>query len=231
MSQWPTVAYRIGRSPDPLEYPPYEFCGRGRFDDPWLTYRQGESHFRVLYLGYTLMTCFIEILQGFRPDLAYIASIADLDDGDDDPDLPSDEDLADVARGVSSSWLRRKAIQEMPLPTEQLFDRIVDLSSQGMRENMRQQLAVELHSLGEQDFDLGTVITLRREVTQFIARYLHDSGMIGIEYPSRFGPGHTCLALFEGAPIDKSIPSEPIDLQGSDLQSALALFGLHIQYD
>jgi len=37
-----TALYRVGRLPDPLSWPPWEYAGSGRFDDP-------AGEFRVLY--------------------------------------------------------------------------------------------------------------------------------------------------------------------------------------
>jgi hypothetical protein len=74
--------YRIGRAPEPLEYAPYQFCGKNRFDDPLLAHGEHSSCFRALYLAEQRITCFLEVLQAHRPDLAYLARLAALPDGD-----------------------------------------------------------------------------------------------------------------------------------------------------
>lgn len=53
--------YRIGRAPDPLAWPPWEFVGAERFDDP-------ARRYRVLYTG-ERAACFLETLANFRPSL------------------------------------------------------------------------------------------------------------------------------------------------------------------
>jgi len=57
--------YRIARWPDPLAFPPREFCGSERFDDPL-------GIFRVLYIG-TRLACFVEWVAPFRFPLPLLA--------------------------------------------------------------------------------------------------------------------------------------------------------------
>ena len=113
MDALPITLYRIGRDPDPLAFPPYEFCGHGRFDDPLLTHGHLGPWYRVLYLGETRLACFLEVLQGFRPDFAYLARLAALPDGDDDPNIPTDELIFAEANRVSARWLSGRAMQSI----------------------------------------------------------------------------------------------------------------------
>src|SRR5688500_17729386 len=71
------VLWRIGRYPDPLAWTPWEFLGNGRFDDP-----RGE--FRAIYLAEQRLTCFVETLAPFRPDLALLADLGDMAAGEGD---------------------------------------------------------------------------------------------------------------------------------------------------
>lgn len=218
------VLYRIGRMPDPLELPPYEYCGNRRFDDPLLTQSHPGPHYRVLYLGETRLGCFIEVLQGFRPDLAYLARIADIPDGDDDPDLPSDTELAASARQVSARWLNRRGIQSVSFA---FTEGVYDLRQQGSREQLRSLLTRELLDLGVTDVDLSTTTSSRRPVTQIIGRTVYESGSTAIRYVSRFGCEHNCLAVCEGNPVQPLDEARGIDAQGDpDLLQALALFEL-----
>lgn len=216
--------YRIGRAPEPLAFPPYEFCGHGRFDDPLLTKGHPGPWYRVLYLGATRLGCFLEVLQGFRPDFAYFARIATLPDGDDDPGLPTDEMIFAAAALVSARWLESKAIQPVSVD---LHDDWMDLRSLSLRESLRYDLADDLLDLGTGDFDLSTVTSTNRPVTQQIARFLYDTGSKAVRYTSRFGCEYGNVALFEGTPLSPLEFASPIDLSGDpDLASALQIFDL-----
>jgi hypothetical protein len=220
----PTTLYRIGRAPEPLSLPPYEFCGHGRFDDPLLANGHSGPWYRVLYLGETRLACFLEVLQGFRPDFAYFARISALPDGDDDPDLPTDEIIIAGAKGVSARWLSGKAMQSI---TADPSDGWTDLRSLSLHESLRFELAEDLIDLGVQDFDLGTITGANRAVTQRVARYLYEDGTKAMRYVSRFGCEYSNVAFFEGAPSFPIEPAYPIDLLGDpDLANALQMFGL-----
>jgi hypothetical protein len=55
--------YRLGRLPDPLAWPSWEFAGDGRFDDP-------QRQFRTLYAAEQRHACFVETLARFRLSLS-----------------------------------------------------------------------------------------------------------------------------------------------------------------
>lgn len=224
MDDLPTTLYRIGRAPEPLSLPPYEFCGHGRFDDPLLAHGHPDPWYRVLYLGETPLACFLEVLQGFRPDFAYFARIAALPDGDDDPDLPTDEMIIAEANRVSARWLGGKAMQSI---TADLSDGWRDLRSLSLHESLRFELADDLTDLGMQDFDLSTITGANRAVTQRVARYLYENGTKAMRYISRFGCEYSNVAFFEGTPSSPLEPAYPIDLLGDpDLANALQMFDL-----
>jgi hypothetical protein len=64
----PAQLWRIGRYPDPFAWVPWEYTGRGRFDDPL-------SQFRVLYTAEQRLACFVETLAPYRPDLDWLAEV------------------------------------------------------------------------------------------------------------------------------------------------------------
>lgn len=217
--------YRIGRAPEPLDFVPYEFCGKNRFDDPLLVHGDYASCFRVLYLGEDRRTCFLEVLQSCRPDLAYLAYLATFPDGDSDPDLPSDEDIVVGARLVSTDFLNRKRVQQMYLDPN---TRRADLRSFANREAFRDVFARLLLDHGATDFDLSTVTSNDRALTQAIARWLYEEGYRGIAYISRFDCEYQCIAVFEGASFAPAGESVGISPDDPDLASALRMFGLHL---
>ncbi len=215
--------FRIGRAPEPLAFPPYEFCGRNRFDDPLLTYGDAALCFRVLYFGEDRLSCFLEVLQNHRPDLAYLAHLNDLPDGDNTPDLPSDRDIIASAHFVARDVLSRKRIQQMQ-PDRQM--QWVDLRSLTLRESLRAEFARELRDSGATDLDLSAMTSGNRALTQAIARWLYEKGHGAVTYTSHFGCDYHCVALFEGASFIATSDPTAIVADDPDLGRALRLFGL-----
>ena len=72
--------YRVARRPDAWQLPDWSRAKDGtfgnRFDDP-------ESEFRVLYASSQKVSCFVETLARFRPDLQLIEELRQIE-GDDD---------------------------------------------------------------------------------------------------------------------------------------------------
>ena len=78
----PQPIYRIGRQPDAWQAPDWSRASRSdgtfgnRFDDP-------ESYYRVLYASSQEVSCFIETLARFRPDLTLLAELKAIEGEDD----------------------------------------------------------------------------------------------------------------------------------------------------
>ena len=72
--------YRVARRPDAWQLPDWSRAKDGtfgnRFDDP-------ESEYRVLYASSQKVSCFVETLARFRPDLQLIEELRQIE-GDDD---------------------------------------------------------------------------------------------------------------------------------------------------
>jgi RES domain len=71
-AELPDCVYRLGREPDPWEWPDWSYAIAGgtfgnRFDDP-------EGQYRVLYASAERETTFRECLARFRPDPAIVAA-------------------------------------------------------------------------------------------------------------------------------------------------------------
>lgn len=74
--------YRLARAPDPWSYPDWSQANPdgtfgNRWDDP-------EGTYRVLYAGSSRFGTFLETLARFRPDLAVVAELGEIE-GDGDP--------------------------------------------------------------------------------------------------------------------------------------------------
>jgi hypothetical protein len=70
--------FRVGREPDPWAPPDWSFGGTfgNRFDDP-------EGYYRVIYAASVRVSCFLETLARFRPDLALLAELDEIEGEND----------------------------------------------------------------------------------------------------------------------------------------------------
>jgi len=96
------VLYRIGRLPDPLAWPPWDYVGTGRFDDP-------AGEFRVLYATVQRRTGFLETLARFRPSLEVLAALEGVENTDEPFPMPQ----------VPADWYHARAIGRLRLRTRQ----------------------------------------------------------------------------------------------------------------
>jgi RES domain-containing protein len=203
-----TALYRIGRRPDPLAWPPWEYVGSGRFDDP-------AGEFRVLYATVDRRTAFLETLAHFRLSRDVLAALKAVENTDEPFPRPR----------VPADWYHTRAIGRLRLATRQ---RWVDLRSFETRESLRRELARSLLELELEDLDLSGVIGPRRRLTQIIARWAYEHGYAGLVYSSRFNAAFTCWAIFESAVFDPVGIPEPILPGDPGLVWAARSFGLAI---
>src|SRR5262245_25101370 len=146
----PEVLYRISRSVEVTEFPPWEYCGDGRFDDP-------EKDFRVLYAAEQPVGCFFETLDHYTPPIDLLQFLPDsLHEG-----------------RVPTSWLSSRFIGRLELG---FSDKYLDLRSLDSHRWIRRKLADQLSALGLTTVDLGRTLTDDRRVTQLIARLAHAEG-------------------------------------------------------
>lgn len=132
-----TLLYRLGRQPDPLAWPPYQFVGDGRFDDP-------ARRFRVLYAAKHRRACFVEVLAPFRPSLSVLAAERMVLNAPDPPD----------EHAIPSGWLHTRAIIQLRLAAGQTW---LDLRRLRTRQMLRKEFVTLLLDLGFVDLDLSTV--------------------------------------------------------------------------
>jgi hypothetical protein len=204
------VLYRIGRPPDSLAFPPWEFTGGERFDDPL-------GEFRVLYAAEQRLACFVETLASLRPPLQFLADMRPFWRGRMPPSVGV----------VPPDWHRRRLIGRFTLElagSPPLLDLRVAATYQGLRT----ALAPTLVQLGLPDLDVSSARGPSRALTQAIARWAYDHGYHGIAYRSRFDDSFDCWALFERASITPAGPSEAIRRTDPDLRAAAVLFGLRL---
>jgi hypothetical protein len=198
--------YRIGWSPNPLEWPPRARRGAGRFDDPL-------RRFRTLYAAEERLACFVETLARFRPELQFLVARADVTDTGEQP----------VGPKVPADWCDERRLGRLRLGPGQ---RWLDLRAFQTREVLRRQFASELLDLGFPDLDLSVALTSNRALTQAIGRWAYENGYHGIAYTSRFDVALNCWAVFDNAAIEPILPFERISRDDPDLRVTAALFGL-----
>ena len=198
--------YRIAHLPDPFAWPPREFVGGGRFDDP-------EGEFRVLYAAAQRRGAFVETLARFRLSLASLAELQRVA-GSAEP-LPR--------ASVPADWYQKRAVVRLRLLPRQ---RWLDLRIAETREALRRELAPTLLALGLSDLDLSRVLGPRRALTQAIARWAYEHGYAGLVYFSRLDESCSLWAIFEGARFEPVGLPEPIVPDDPDLVATARLFDL-----
>jgi hypothetical protein len=191
--------------PNPLAWPPREFSGSGRFDDP-------RNAFRVLYAATRRRGAFLETLAAFRPSLEALARLRRMESG-----------LAPRAAAVPADWRRRRALGRFHLRPGQ---RWLDLRTPETHEALRQDLPSTLLDLGQEDLDLSGLVGPDRRLTQAIARWAYEAGFSGLAYTSRLDSRLVCWAIFEGAEFEVIGAPEPIELNDPDLVAIARLFNL-----
>jgi hypothetical protein len=203
--------YRIGRSPHPARFPPLEFQGKGRFDDP-------RREYRVLYAAEQRRGAFVETLASFRPDLDLIARAHRLQ--------PTDPDYAMPTMGTVPDEYFDKQICRLRLSPGQTW---LDLRSPETHQWLRTSLASSLVALGiGVKFAWGELLGDRLEITQAVSRLSYESGHQGMVFPSSHDPALDCWVVFEGASFRLVGRSGQIRRTDRDLLQVVDLFGLSV---
>ncbi len=217
-AELPDLVYRLGRAPDPWEWPDWTYSREdgtfgNRYDDP-------EGQYRVLYASTQRQATFRECLARFRPDLVVLAEVIQEDDKDAPPTRP--------AGHVKRSWLSRRL-----MGSATLIGIYCAIGHSDSVQHLRYALAPRILHYGLTDVDAGDLRTRApRRLTQEVSRYVFTqtaadgtAAFYGIEYASRLGDELTNWAIFE--------PNEPATLlhaditeEDADLQAVLDAYGL-----
>jgi hypothetical protein len=218
-AELPDRVYRLGREPDPWEWPDWSYAipdgtFGNRFDDP-------EGQYRVLHASAERETTFRECLARFRPDPAIVAAeIAENDDDENSPrTLP--------AGRIALTWLQNRRIG-----TGRLIGEFCDNGHSASIAHLRHALAAQLPDFGLDDLDAGDIrLRAPRGFTQQISRYIFEQtdhgqpAYAGIRYGSRLGDELTNWAIFEpNVPVD--CVQEEIEPDDPDLVQVLEDYGL-----
>jgi hypothetical protein len=227
--------YRIARlGVDPFDPPPWEFVGGNRFDDP-------RREFRAIYCASARAAAFGETLVGFRPSPRLVALMHEVNDSETlDEALSGLLDPGDPHRGVVPfDWRFKRQVGSTILDPSLKFAAIAEPESIA---HLRVALApvvtmMRLSKHEGDDFDLSTIFSGKREITQHCARYIYElcgaqgkQRFAGICYPSRVNLHWTCWAIFDDRLIHTPLPPETtIDLRDPGLSEAAQLLDLSVE--
>lgn len=209
--------YRLGRRPDPWAWPDWAYAGAdgtfgNRYDDPAASYR-------VLYASSQRIGAFVETLARFRPDLAVLAELDQIEGDDESP------------AGVPREWLDTRMIGEAAV-----HGRFADVGDARSLAVLRTALAAGAIRYGLEEIDAATIrLRAPRGFTQQLSRYVYEQrdeygSAAGIRYRSRLGDELVNWAIFEPAvqaesPL-RATAAETIALDDGDLIAALDLLDL-----
>jgi hypothetical protein len=154
--------FRVSRDDDAWTVPDWAYAKEdgtfgNRFDDPMGVYR-------VLYASSQRLGCFIETLARFRVDIAFVADLALMENGDDDF----------TAFGtVRKAWLKGRCIGTADVEGE-----YADIYALEWVSHLRTALAGVAVKLGMKDFDLSSLEPAEpRLLTQRAGRIASSSDM------------------------------------------------------
>jgi hypothetical protein len=204
------VIFRLGRKPDPWRPPDWSRANPdgtfgNRFDDP-------QGYYRVLYAATQELSCFLETLARFRPDLSLLAELEQID-GENDF-FPLGE--------VPQEWCDQRL-----LGSASATGSYADIYAVEWIEFLRRDLANECLRLGLEDLDAGILQRGPRRITQLASRRVYERGLSGICYLSRYGHNLENWALFEPFPITPG-SATPITPDNPMLTEALRILGLRL---
>jgi hypothetical protein len=207
-----TPVFRLGRKPDPWSPPDWSRAQPDgtfghRFDDP-------QGNYRVLYAASQRVSCFVETLARFRPDLALIAELQA---------ITGDDDFVPLGT-VPSDWFEQRVMGESIITGV-----YADVYAASWVSRLRQTLAADCIALGLTELDDSVLQQGEpRRLTQLASLKVNEAGLNGIYYRSRYGHDLENWALFE--PFEISSLKTPLEIRPDDvdLQAACKLLGLQI---
>ncbi len=198
----------MARYPDAWQLPDWSRAKDGtfgnRFDDP-------ESDYRVLYAASQEVSCYVETLARFRPDLTLLEELQEIE-GDDDF-LPIGE--------VPLSWCENRVIG-----TAAADGNYADIYALEWIALLRRKLVSDCLRLGLRDLDASALQNSSpRTLTQLVSRIVYDMGLAGVYYRSRYGHNLENWALFEPCRISRT-RSKKVTADDPALEEAMEILGL-----
>jgi hypothetical protein len=226
------MVFRVGRGFDAFAPPPWDKAGEdgtfgNRFDDPRADRGMPEEdRFRVIYCATRPVGAFGETVARYRRSPRLLAALRNIED-----DEPLDPELEG---GIVPEEFRLKRT----LGTTRLSDDLLfaDFAVGETLTILREELANWLVRLDLEDFDLSTVTSQLRRLTQEAARYVYElaglghTSFAGIRYLSRLDPNWELWAIFHDrmAHFPEEVAGE-IRVDNPDLQEAAKVLHLTVE--
>ena len=173
--------FRLGRKPNPWDPPDWSRANHdgtfgNRFDDP-------KGYYRVLYASSQKISCFLETLARYRPDLTLLAELNEI--GGENDFFPPGH--------VPGDWCEQRM-----MGTCNMEGSYADIYAAGWVGYLRTKLSGECLRLGLQDLDVAVLQQGQpRQLTQAASREVYEKDLNGVFYRSRYGHGQDNWALFE----------------------------------
>ena len=215
--------FRLARAPDPWAWPDWSHARLdGTFGNRW---DDSEGEYRVLYASSARFGALLETLASFRPDLAAVAGLREIE-GDGD---------ALAAGTVPREWFGRRV-----MGVAGLAGTYAEVGAARSLATIRAQLAARALHHGLMDVDAAAIRTAApRGFTQEVSRLVYESRsadgepLAGIRYRSRFDDGTDNWAVFESPPGEpesmRVLDVEPVQPGDPHVTRALSVLGLRVQ--
>jgi hypothetical protein len=167
----------------------------------------------VLYASTQRLSCFLETLASFRPNLTLIAELQEIQGDDDFWPL-----------GV----VPREWCDDRLLGTASAIGEYADVYASNWVAFLRKELARDVARLGLTEVDAGILQPdTPRRLTQLASAKVYERGFAGIYYRSRHGHDLENWALFEPFLIDP-LRAESISIDDPNLSQALTMLGVEM---
>ena len=202
--------FRFGRLPSPWQPPDWFWASEdgtfgNRFDDP-------SGYYRVLYATSQRLSCFIETLARFRPDISLFTELSEIE---------GENDFVPIGM-VPRDWLSSRSMGKA-----RLSGNYADIYASKWVSSLRIELADDALQVGLQDVDASVLQQAApRIITQKASRNIYERGFDGIYYRSRYGHDLENWALFEPFKLDEKQSEPTIFPDDRDLGEALQILGL-----
>lgn len=183
--------FRVGYRPSPWHWTPWAYADHGRFDGRW---DDPDGIWRTLYVGSSLLACYLELLARFRPDPVLVDELAMIDD----------EDGADNGATVPAGLLPRSWCTNRLASAADMAGHFAMVGSHESLPTLRQRFWRLARQAGLPDFDAAAIrVGEPRELTQAISSWVY--GLVtpdgiplsGIQFHSRHGDGLLLWAIYE----------------------------------
>lgn len=212
-------AFRVARAPEPWAWPDWSQAGLdgtfgNRWDDP-------EGAYRVLYASSTRFGALLETLAPFRPDLAVVAGVSEID-GENDSIEPGT---------VPREWFEHRL-----MGVAESVGTYADIGAAASLSVVRSRLAARAIHYGLADIDAAAIrLTAPRGFTQEASRLVYECSteaqpLAGIQYQSGLDDYTSNWAIFEPVQASpgplRSLAAEPLLPDDPDVTRALAVLVL-----